>query len=238
MSTATCVPSPSRARPPRAAFTLIELLVVIAVISILAGMLIPTIRAVRRVAKATQCVNNVQQIGYTVSLYLEDNRDVCLPWVRGSWWASVWWLVDEYFEPNCRVWECPADDTNDCTPWDGSGHNSGDWYNPRRRCGYLYNNGGGSSVHRYDEGLSLRHLSEGYLERGKRLEEIVKPSKKMSAFCWSAHNFWSGVGPGRERMQWWHSDPPALKCPIACLDGHAENVTIVPAQPETDRYQW
>jgi len=222
----------------RTGFTLIELLVVITVISILAAMLMPTIRAVRRVAQSTKCVNNVGQIGHTVSLYLQDNRDTCLPWVRSNWWVSVWWLVDEYFEPDCRVWECPADDTNDCTPWDGSGQNGGDRFDRRRRCGYLYNNGGGSSVHRYDEGLSLRYNSPGYTERGKRLEEIANPSKKMSAFCWSAHNFWSGVGPGRERRQWWHSSPPELKCPIACLDGHAQNVVIVPAQPETEQYQW
>ena len=241
-----CRPSGRRRR----AFTLIELLVVITVISILMGMLLPTLRVVRRVARASQCVNNVRQLAHVVQLYLEEHRDVCMPWIprdycqppngpHGGWWGSIHFLVQEYMREDTGVWECPADDTNDCTPWDGQPHNSGDAYDKARvRCGYLYNNGGGSYVHRYDEGISRRYLSPGYTAYGKHADEIDKPSKKIATFCWSAHNFWSGAGPGRERMQWWHSDPPELRCPIGYLDGHAENVVIVPGQPETPQYQW
>jgi hypothetical protein len=49
---------------------------------------------------------------------------------------------------------------------------------------------------------------------------------------------WSGEGPGLERLQWWHSDPPRLKVPVAFLDYHAAVVTVVPRMPETGEYQW
>ena len=60
----------SNRRPRPAAFTMIELLVVIAIIAILAGILLPTIRAIRRQARNTQCLHNTGQCAYAVQLYL------------------------------------------------------------------------------------------------------------------------------------------------------------------------
>ena len=51
------------------AFTLIELLVVIAIIAVLIALLLPAIQAAREAARRAQCINNLKQIGLSLSNY-------------------------------------------------------------------------------------------------------------------------------------------------------------------------
>lgn len=67
------------------AFTLIELLVVISIIAILAGFAMPVLsRAIER-GRATECKNNLQNIGKGILTYLTDNDDTMFAADKEPW---------------------------------------------------------------------------------------------------------------------------------------------------------
>lgn len=105
-------------RRRRRAFTVIELLVVITIISILAALLAPGLRAARNKARSLACLNNLRQIGIALQSYSAENND-CLPhawhvaWygdLNGGWELTLQTYLGKggSFGPQPPVFTCPA----------------------------------------------------------------------------------------------------------------------------------
>src|ERR1700732_4476358 len=58
-------------------FSIIELIVVIGIIGLLAALLLPAVQAARESARATQCFNNMRQLGIAFHNYHDAHS--CLP---------------------------------------------------------------------------------------------------------------------------------------------------------------
>jgi prepilin-type N-terminal cleavage/methylation domain-containing protein len=66
-------------------FTLIELLVVIGIITVLLGILVPSLGKVRQIARRTMCKAQLHSVAQAFRMYLDDNRNTMPPGAAIPW---------------------------------------------------------------------------------------------------------------------------------------------------------
>ncbi|MBI4023434.1 MAG: prepilin-type N-terminal cleavage/methylation domain-containing protein [Verrucomicrobia bacterium] len=101
----------------RTAFTLIELLLVVAIISLLAALLLPALKAAKESAHSAKCVSNLRQIGLGINLYADEN-DGLLPRHVGAGLGQIWHqrlspyvnapVTNIYTDLTTTVFTCPS----------------------------------------------------------------------------------------------------------------------------------
>ncbi len=120
----TLVELPAVSGVRRAAFTLVELLVVIGIISVLIGILLPTLSRAREHGRQTACLSNLRQLGLAFVMYANANRGFLpasaaksnnrphdwIHWERNRKLedSAIARYLDKQF--NAAVLRCPSDD--------------------------------------------------------------------------------------------------------------------------------
>jgi prepilin-type N-terminal cleavage/methylation domain-containing protein len=99
-----------RCKSPGPAFTLIELLVVIAIIAILAALLLPALARAKQKAHQANCISNLKQFAYSISMYTQDFND-SLP---GPAWTGIFFTYVD------SIPSAAPGDPNNPTKYEGS----------------------------------------------------------------------------------------------------------------------
>ena len=98
----------------RTGFTLVELLVVIGIISVLIGILLPSLSKARASANKTKCLSNLRQIGLAMVMYAQDNRGYFPAAARWGGYPSADYAEEQvadfvYWEQPRKYWYRPGE---------------------------------------------------------------------------------------------------------------------------------
>jgi prepilin-type N-terminal cleavage/methylation domain-containing protein len=100
--------------PPSRGFTVIELLVVIAIIGLLVAILLPAVQQAREASRATQCKNNLKQIGLAIHDYHDTHSS--FPNIGG--YAFLGWgfipMIMPQLDQLAIYDKCNFDDKTEC----------------------------------------------------------------------------------------------------------------------------
>ncbi len=101
----------------RRGFTLIEVLVTVGIIGLLAAILLPTLGAARKQAKATACGAQLQQISLANIMYTQAYKDVLPHLGYRTDKDRILWLwftqIAPYVRNQFNMYVCPSDDKPD-----------------------------------------------------------------------------------------------------------------------------
>ena len=113
MGKASASHQPKAERP---GFSLLELLVVMAIISLLIGILLPTLPRVRDAARRVACGSNLRQIGLGVEMYKDGNREqfplaryMPRPWLSADEDPAFNATMAQYIPADSEAYACPGD---------------------------------------------------------------------------------------------------------------------------------
>jgi prepilin-type N-terminal cleavage/methylation domain-containing protein/prepilin-type processing-associated H-X9-DG protein len=103
----------------RKGFTLIELLVVVAIIALLVAILLPSLAAARRQARATMCMSNCKASGLATQVYALQFKDGFPPSAHGGGAdPKDWWLhVLTRYSKAPLLFRCPEDEADGFLDW-------------------------------------------------------------------------------------------------------------------------
>lgn len=207
------------------AFTLIELLVVVAIVSILAALLLPSLRRAREQAKAVQCMSNLKQLALAMNMYADESEEKLLPyrWDNTASGDTHFWMWDLFpyvgrkkvtlsgidaprydiaypYPAHVPVFECPS------TTLDLAGNPFSDFSHDST---YVYHAGYGCN-------LGISNVA------GSRRNQVTNPGRYI--LLADARAIWideNAPDPGTGCISsagWRHME----FCNVAALDGHVE----------------
>lgn len=95
-------------------FTLVELLIVMAVIALLITLATPSVMNVMVLARRTYCLKNLQNVGVSLRMYLNESNDVLpvaaeMPSQKLTDAPSIAEVLSKYLGGNSKTLRCPAD---------------------------------------------------------------------------------------------------------------------------------